>query len=106
MDETMFNCGFFNWPCVVSLVCMYLHVPIRERCSNAFVQALHAALSSLSDTCLAFILTNGNVKNTVEKLDCPFSSEAKRCEAEIAAKPCQRHTHTPTHRRSAMQYYN
>lgn len=76
---------------------MYLDVPIRERCLNDFVQALYAALSSLSDTCLAFILTNGNVKNTVEKLDCPFSSEAKRCEAEIAAKPCQRHTRTHTH---------
>lgn len=73
---------------------MYLHVPIREKSLDAFVQTLYAALSSLSDTCLAFILTNGNVRNTVEKLDCPFSSEAKRCEAEIAAKPRQRYTHT------------
>lgn len=110
MDKMMFSCVFFfsfNWPCVGSLVCLYPHGPIRERCLNFFVQPLYAALSCLSDTCLAFILTNGNVKNTAERLDCPFSSEAERCEAEIAALASSKtHTHTHTHTHGAMQYYN
>lgn len=87
---------------------MYLHGPITEGCSNAFVQALYAALSGLSDTCLAFILTNGNVKNTVEKAGLPILLRSpKRCEAEIAAKPRQRRAHIPAHAGAgAMQYYN
>lgn len=78
---------------------------LSERCLNAFVQALYAALSSLSDTCLAFILTNGNVKNIVEKLDCPFSSEAKDVNQRLLPS-LVKDTHTPTHRHTAMQYYN
>lgn len=38
-----------------------------------------------------------------EKLDCPFSSEAKRCEAEIAVKPRQSHVRAPP--RHTVQYY-
>lgn len=41
------------------------------------------------DTCLAFIETNGNVKNTAEGPVWPFSSETRRCEAQIAAEPRQ-----------------